>query len=623
MAAQRSLEPSVQVRILGGQLSLLLALALPLGATAQQETGRAGVVADGEAERRLQLGSDSARIVDELEDAQARFERRRARWSPTSPFAGWGGSCDETVGRMCLRHHETGDWWPEPEDPRLVAARSELLDLLRQGAEMLPGHDWIVGQLVFYLGESGRWEEAGRLTGARCRATPWWCSALHGLSLHARHRVGPAKAAFRAALASMPEEIRREWKDPSVLLDGDGLDLLEEAREDGREGQVLETLWLLSDPLFLVPGNDRRNEHYARRTVARIRGGGRNPYGMSWGDDLEELLVRYGWEIGWERTPPGSGTLEVRGGVVGHHAPQSRSYVPPGRFLEDADFESGSWSPAVVAPRTGYAPPYAPVILPMEGRIRIVPLGDSVAVLARYALPEDTTWHRSHDHPAFEPPRAFAGRSVEAGLVLASLDSAGRRVERRTRRAGQGTLWVMAPAGRWVVGLEVWAPEQGLAGRLRRGITAEALPPDVLALSELLLLDHVPADSTPDLSEVAEGLAADSVLGTGEDLVVAWVVHGLGWREERLSYRLEVEEDGGGFFSKAGRFLGLADDPRRQSLAWEEEAPPSPGPHVRVVRMTLPELDPGDFTVRLELGTVGRPTLVAEREIRIEESARR
>src|SRR5690606_3314557 len=90
--------------------------------------------------------------------AQARFERERVARLPIDHD--WpGGGCDEVVGRICMRA-PAGDWYPPPEDERIVQARETLLAELAAAGEDAPGDPWILGQRVFYLGEAGRWEEA-------------------------------------------------------------------------------------------------------------------------------------------------------------------------------------------------------------------------------------------------------------------------------------------------------------------------------------------------------------------------------------------------------------------------------------------------------------------------------
>jgi len=98
----------------------------------------------------------------------------------------------------------------------------------------------------------------------------------------------------------MDAERTRLWNDPEPLLDSDGRvwwNSLSEAVRPDRAGLV----WALADPFLLVPGNDGLTEFWSRWTVVETRVAARNAYGMSWGSDLEQLTVRYGREVDWER----------------------------------------------------------------------------------------------------------------------------------------------------------------------------------------------------------------------------------------------------------------------------------------------------------------------------------
>ena len=280
--------------IVPGLLLLALALSAPTAAVAQA-VPRPDAVADT-------LSPDEA--LEGAREAQQRFERFRRRWVPVTRT--WtGSSCDEIVGRMCQNHDEGGDWWPGEEDTRIKEARRELLAELEASARVHPVDPWTLGQRVAYLGEEGDWKGAEALA-RTCRAADRaWCRSLEGLALHGQGRFEAAEAAFREALAGMEEERRVRWTDPSLVLDGGGRSWLRDGgrrRPSSRE-ENLALLWQLSDPLYLVEGNDRLTEHWSRWTMASVRAQGRNPHGLSWGRDLEELMVRYGWEVGWERTP--------------------------------------------------------------------------------------------------------------------------------------------------------------------------------------------------------------------------------------------------------------------------------------------------------------------------------
>ena len=147
------------------------------------------------------------------------------------------------------------------------------------------------------------------------------------------------------------------------------------------ESELLARVWHLADPLYLVDGNDRLTAHYARWTVATLRDRARNPFHISWGRDLDELTVRHGWELGWERSASRSFTSVEN--VIGHKHPEGRDYLPSGRALQDPVAASVEvLSPGKVRPRSLYAPRYAPVLLPMEGQLAVFPRGTRMAIVA-------------------------------------------------------------------------------------------------------------------------------------------------------------------------------------------------------------------------------------------------
>ena len=580
--------------------------------------------------RAAQIAPDSAALRDEARDAQAEFERLRRRWLPRNRDWPGGGSCDEVVGRICLRYGEGSDWYLGPEDTRITDQRAELLAVLGRVGEALPGDGWVLGQRVFYLVEADSAAAAADLSRRCGGVTRWWCRALEGYALHRGGRFEEAETAFREALAAMDPEGAREWRDPEVLLDARGRDALERVSDAVGRDAAERRLWDLVDPLYLVPGNDRWTSHMARHVVAAVRDDARSPWTLSWGPDMAELTVRYGWEVGWELQAGGSLYLQDRPGVVGHHHPESRVYVPTGEALADpAASRPGAWGTGRQESRTGHAPEYAPVTLPGEGQVAVFPRADRVVVVASHALPDDTTYHGKHDHATRDSVGApWRGLPPETGLFLVPVgDPAGLApdpapggppglLETRRRGSAGGVLVLEAPAGAYVASLEGWSPADRRAGRIRRGVRAPTTPPDVPTVSELLLLADT-GRTGETLEEAAPRALPRSWLRHGDPLVLGWEVHGLGWRPETVAYRLTVEDDRGNLLQRAGRFLGLLGDPARQTLAWQEPAPTQPRPHFRSVSLSLPALDPGTYTVRLEVRTAGREPLVTERELEI------
>ncbi|HSM04136.1 MAG TPA: hypothetical protein VK858_05930 [Longimicrobiales bacterium] len=564
--------------------------------------------------------ADSAEVHGAARDAQAAFERARLRNAPDA-VGSWGGDCDEIVGRMCLRLRETGDWWPGPPDPDDVAARDELLRALSRAGDALPGDLWILAQRTYYLWEAGRPEAALPLL-TPCRVTPaWWCDALAGYALHRSHRFPEAAEAFDRALAGMPPGDDGLWRDPRLVVDREGRETLDRAGQDW--GRLVRRLWALSDPLFLVPGNDRWTEHMARRVQEFMHEDARNGYGLRWGGDLAETLVRYGPEIGWEERRPRPGEVAAASDGIGHQHPELRSLVAPGRaMVAPSATEPQDWNPGDRhLPRSGYAPAYAPVILPAPGAFRLVPRGRTLAVVSDIALPEDTSYHAAHGHPPLPRPQGLGDGAPRFGLF--AVDPDGRVVARA--EGPDGRLAVTVPPGRYILSAEVWAPDSLRAGRVRQGVEWTGVPEDVPMISDLLLADPAagdPASMDAALPWLRTGVDAERV-APGETILVAWELSGLGWRPaEPLRYELGFQEAGDGFFRRAGRFLGLVGDPWSQDLRWSEEGPPAPGPFFRATRLTFPpDMAEGAYLIRLEVGMEGRQSLVAERVVRVSRDA--
>jgi hypothetical protein len=519
---------------------------------------------------------------------------------------------------MCWRHGPLSHWSPVPEEEEVLDAREDLLAELGEIGSRIPRDDWVLGQRVWYLLEAGRSTEALALAG-ECGGTgqSWWCAALEGLALHVGARYVEAEDAFDLALATMEPARRLEWEDVRDVLDGDARRVIEDEAERSVElaGEVVRRAWRLADPLYLADGNDRWTEHLARHTVVRLRSDAANPYGLSWSGDLAELLIRYGWEVGWERVARPLG-LERSSNVIGHEHPDGRTYIVPGRVLADpTEASSRDWEPSRGFRPSAYAPAYAPVILPMDAEPIVLTRGDWALLGAPFVLPGDTTYRgRQGLRDPHVPPQPMDGAPIQAGAFLT--DARGERTrESRVDGRGEGVVVLDAPAGAYSISVEVLDPAQGIAGRLRRGLRLDRVPPDIATLSPLLLLE--PGPEPTDAREALSRLDVDGVVASGAPLLVGWEVWGLGWREETLSYRLTVEEAEGGFFHRAGELLGLVGRERPVALSWDEAGPEEPGPWFRSVAMDLPNVEPGTYDIRLEVVSPGRTTLVAEREVRV------
>ncbi|MYH48966.1 MAG: hypothetical protein F4151_05395, partial [Gammaproteobacteria bacterium] len=359
-----------------GLAAVFICFASPLPARAAQEEA-----ANPEA--------DSIALLEEAKQVQKEFERFREQRLPPE-WSGFGGQCDALVGRMCLRH---GDGEAPPVEPAPLEVEMARMDMLRTLGRIhssVPRDRWVLGQRVYYLREQGELLRAEALT-ERCHPDDeWWCMALKGYLLQSLGESIDAEAVFRDAIPRMPEEERERWLALDYLLDEEARELFEDA-DPAEQAALRERLWLLADPLYLVEGNDREAEQYARRTLIRIRESAENPYDIPWEEDLEELVARYGGEVGWERgrpARPASGMLQDNRFIIGRHRPHGREFMPAGAFLEDpAGVPVRLWEIEDRAPWTGYAAWYAPIITTMDAQVARFRRGDSLLVVAGYEPP--------------------------------------------------------------------------------------------------------------------------------------------------------------------------------------------------------------------------------------------
>ena len=84
----------------------------------------------------------------------------RRRNLPRMTFSRSGpNTCDEQVGRFCYWYDERED--PAPDEPTtIVQARAKLVATLDSAYRLFPDDRWTSGQLVRYLTESGKLNDA-------------------------------------------------------------------------------------------------------------------------------------------------------------------------------------------------------------------------------------------------------------------------------------------------------------------------------------------------------------------------------------------------------------------------------------------------------------------------------
>ena len=380
-------------------------------------------------------------------------------------------------------------------------------------------------------------------------------------------------------------------------------------------------MWSLADPLFGVPGNDRLTAHHARRTLDLIRRGARNPYGLPWGDDTAELQIRYGWEAGWERDQSSSVT-STTARVVGRHASRSRRFVPSGEVLiSPATADTAELAPLRRRPQSTYSPPYARDIVAAQGQVLTVLRerdGFTVwAILDEAVVEEGVTNAASTAGPEEDDLRSGGAegpvmRGTPGGFAL-DLETL---TVRRADSVAPGVFGLHVPYGGHVLSVEEWGPgAQPTVRRLRRGVQTERIPPDVLALSDLLILEN---GALPESLEDAAPMLLRRPPQPGDTVVVAWTAHGLGFDGADLEYSLSTDEQAGGLLRRFGRWLKVFESEASVSTRWSEPAPPDPGPLFRSVRLVLPDWESGTHFLTLSLTAAGRASVIARSALRLQ-----
>ncbi len=540
---------------------------------------------------------DSSRLVDAAQKRQSDFELYRQSRIPVTREQHEGG-CDQRIGRICIWFGgDDEETFPE-ERPEVGMARVQLLELLNQTSRQVRD-PWVIGQQVRYLAEAGNLIGAQRAAEACGIEDTAWCSALLGYALHLQGNHVEAEAAFREVAPALDKDDRKDWIVPKYVLSKDRVKPFEKADEAERM-RMWELFWRLSDPLYLVEGNDRLTDHYARWVEARNERDAENPQGMFWEKDLEETLVRYGRNIGYSRSQARRSPMNGRGGfslqdtrsVIGHHHPRSRGYLFPEEFIESpSDIPPESWITAPREARTWYAPLYAPDMRGLESQVGRFRRDGEMLVVAAYGGAQDG--------------------DVESGLLLVPTDG-GDVVETRGTDA-EGVFTLRADPGTYVSSLEVFNSTERQAWRARQGVRQDPLEFGMVAVSDLLILE--PGAPLPDsLSEAIPHVRKNVRLSQGERLTVVWEVYGLRVSEP-TRVTLGFTQGRPDFLERVGDFLGIIEPEQPVEVTFEDAGSDNVQTAFRAIRLELPDLEPGDYTLHLRLELPGRTPVITSRPI--------
>jgi hypothetical protein len=451
------------------------------------------------------------RLRSRARAAEASFERRARALAPIS----WGGfdgrNCDEIIGRFCLRYDSTAARPPASEVGSVIDARRDAVETVRRYFSAAPGARDAAGPLVRLLVLDNRAAEAVSAAATFAALSPdtLWAELLLGISHQAAGQPAVAERHFVRALARMDDATRRVWADPRWLLDYREQRLLDRLSA-GARAEYERRFWIVSDPLWLTPGNERWTEHMARHAEARLLADVPVVTGMvRWGRDLDQLTVRYG-------TP--SSRSQVRGNMpwdpssfIEYFDTAQRAYTPE-RWLNDGLPEPPlpGERPPLYASRvkSGYALRTVTRLLDLPHQVTRFLTGDEVIVRVDGALaatPAPATGTPAAGDPAAAPPAGAVPGAASRGTIelgLFAYDSAfTRRVQtvRTARWSGDTTrftLTVRAPPGQLVYSVEALDTAGDYAARARYALPA-FLPGDGPVVSDLLVARQFPAERLP------------------------------------------------------------------------------------------------------------------------------
>jgi hypothetical protein len=563
---------------------LLVALALQLRTVA--------FVAPSDPRPAADARADSIRDARHARNEQASFERARRAYLPSDP--GSAGRCDVHVGRFCWWSDETKPLLP-PEAPSVIARRALLIALFDSLAAIHPGDDWLVGMGVHYRLESH--DLAGADSAARaCRGTDWWCAALMGYAAQVRGDEVTADSAFTLALSDMPNEERCEWTDIHTLLPGDERGKYEKLSCADREA-VNVRYWSLGRPRLASAANDWRSEFLARRVQAWLARRSLTPQGPRWGDDAEELLLRFGWPVRWSRVERPFATLTPEISVVGHDPWPSFDFGPRERLLDSlatATSDDDGWELHSRQSTTRYAPHRIERILAVSTQLARFRRGDSTLLVAAYFIGDDS----------IRAPDARLAASLSDGSAHASAPDS----------TMSGTAMLMLAGAPQVAGVEI---TDSASSTLARSRMLYAGPPTTgPALSDVLLYrgGGDPPESVD--SALARAIPGERI-ERGQPVGVYWEAYRPDDAGDSISVSVTVERIDHGLLRSAFQRLGVTEDDSPLRMNWTDARGIIGGTTTYAVSLDLANLSPGRYRISISLaGSDGSP-LTTSRELEL------
>ncbi len=533
--------------------------------------------------------------------------------------------CQIRIAGICIAEHvlEFGtqpvNLWngipmPSPEIPPLAGEERILLpQRLEDLALKAPDNGWAIGQLAYLHSYNVGLERTLAML-RDCRGGAGWCTAVQALVLHSYSRFAAADSLFTVALEAMPAADRCRWRDISTLLDEAARSRYQRLSCEAKEA-FEDHVWWLSDPLYMMPGNDRRTEHFSRRVIDSLLTGGPSPFSTrdrpaSWDATLREIIIRYGmaghWFVPGKLMTPG----DSRDRWVHFHTPNYH-FVPerlPQLLSAPIAREDFQLTTPLDSAIERYHPGYDYVADLTHMQTIALPRGDSMLVVAALA-------------PMRELYREAGPFTV--ALYLARDNTSRSWVRTQHNVSDRTILTATVPRQDMLLGLEAMSERLLVASRTRFTLRAPALFAGASpaggagGVSITQPLFYAPAASLPRRAADAIPLMlASQKIIMGSPLGIYWEASGVrpGTNASMTVRVIRGAERSSGFF---GRIFGRSRGATARVISWTEPAGLAGGDNAHSVSLDISTLRAGKYLLELEVKTVDGATAKSEREMEL------
>ena len=511
---------------------------------------------------------------------------------------------------------------------------------VKRELKKIPGDIWLNGELVRIDVERGQYVRAMESAMA-CKSEKWWCSALRAYVTHQSGMWLRADSAWTDALDQMPLEERCAWLDPRPATDDEAFHQKFAEADCSKRIEMSNRLWWLADPLYGIPGNERRSDHLSRNVELIISQWYRNHAMMtaamayrekdvhslrpmivtsrsatpdasttSPDESLARSVTRYVDRFGFSE-------LVMRVGAPAFIAPEEDSrrlvaqypmnraaFIPTGSaLLNHLTADVTAWD--LNNPRPfEFMSDWSHPVRDLEYQVSHFRRGDSTRIIAATDVSRDTLFLYKWLAGSVFLVRDF-------GEPMITDDQLGRNVLQ---------FDLLARSDSALLSIELLESE-GVVGRARMATGPPPMPAQRFTISDLLLYeggDPLPKNVDEAMLRVRGTTRLDQGTATG----VFWEMYGLRPSEQaRMTLSLVPAEPG--VLGRVAEVLNLRKSRDTLSLSWQDQPASGADVEARAINLDLSALGVGAYTMLIAAELDGQSRVVSRRIVEIRKPERR